>query len=614
MKRLFACMMVLALLITAFPITGFASSVTYTKEDIMTAVSGMDRTPKPYYNLAGIALSSLTGVTPEQAESLTKKLYSAWAFLEKTAYSIDTDAAIKDVLTKTQWMALADYLYNHSTPALTSLILNALGNITPNMLKNGRVPRSLLGIQFDDAIAGVPTTVKVYTTSAIVSGVTITDARGRVLSTGSTTSAYDGTLATFNEHLVNVKYPYAGRITVRVYGVDTRFPNNFYTTVAYVTNPPINRDTGTSTVPSVKELTAGSAPLGTPNEITVTTNAAAEHAMITDKNGTPLAVSSSSTGTTSKIFTFSYSFPSVGKHTIRAYAGIGTGSNIKWSKSYKTAKVTVTSPAGSATISKVRATSPFRGQKSIVSVFTSASVTRVRLFDASNDTIAFSDTSAPSGKNRVFTLEYQESAAGSYKVYAQAGNAIDWNSARKSAIVKFYAPYVSSITTTSALRGTAATIKATGSSTATSARLLNSALEPLETKPLGVDGKFTFTRVENSAGNKRFYVQVNDGLGWSAPKPATVTFKLPTITSFNYTRVPAGTNSTITVGISSTVTKVELSDGSKKLIETKDLPSGGTSVNFLWGATQTKGKKTVYLRIYDGIGWSGYFKSSVTFN
>ena len=124
MKRFFSCMMVLALLITTFPATSFASSVTYTKEDIMTAVIGMGRMPTPYYNLAGIALSTLQGVPPEQAESLTKKIYSAWAFLEKTAYSIDTDAAIKDVLTKEQWMALADYLYNHSTPALTALILN----------------------------------------------------------------------------------------------------------------------------------------------------------------------------------------------------------------------------------------------------------------------------------------------------------------------------------------------------------------------------------------------------------------------------------------------------------------------------------------------------------
>jgi hypothetical protein len=621
MKRILVCIMTLALLITAFPITGFASSVTYTKEDIMTAVSGMGRTPSLYYNAAGIALMSTPSVTSEQAERFTKKLYTVWAFLEQHAYSISSNAAIKDVLTKPQWSAmttyLSDLLYEYGS-ATVQTVISVLSTARTSMLKKSSVPQSLLGIQFDNAITGVPTTVKVYTSPAIASGITITDANGRAISTGSTTSTYAGTLATFKEHLVNVTYPYAGRITLRVYGVDSKFPKNYYTAVAYVNNPPISRDTGTSTVPSVQKLTAGSAPLGTPNEIKVTTNAAAVHAIITDKKGIPLAVSSTptSTTTTSKTFTFNYSFSSVGKHTIRAYAGIGSGSNILWSKKHKTANVTVTSPAASATISKVQQTSPFpfRGHKAFVKVYTSSNVTRVRLFNASNDVVAFADTSATSGKNRVFSLEYQENAAGSFKVYAQAGNAIDWNSARKSAIIKFYAPYASSVTTTSALRGTAATIKVTGSPTATSARLLSSTLVELGTATPGLDGKFTFTRVENSAGNKRFYVQVNDGLGWSTKKAVTVTYKLPTITSFTYTRVPAGTNSTITVGVPSTVTKVELNDGGKKIIETKDVPAGKTSVDFLWGANQTKGKKTIYLRIFDGIGWSGYFKSSVTFN
>ena len=240
----------------------------------------------------------------------------------------------------------------------------------------------------------------------------------------------------------------------------------------------------------------------------------------------------------------------------------------------------------------MRATSPFRGQKATVSVFTSASVTRVRLFDATNETVAFADTSAPSGKNRVFTLEYQEDAAGSYKVYAQAGNAIDWNSDRKSTIVRFYAPYVSSITTTSAPRGTAATIKATGSSTATSARLLSATLEELSTATLGLDGKFTFSRIENNAGKKLYYVEVNDGHGWSVKKAATVTFTVPTITSVRYTRVSAGTNSTITVNFSGTTVKnVELSDSGRNMIETKAVAPGVSSVSFLWGCRPNQGKE-----------------------
>jgi hypothetical protein len=126
-------------------------------------------------------------------------------------------------------------------------------------------------------------------------------------------------------------------------------------------------------------------------------------------------------------------------------------------------------------------------------------------------------------------------------------------------------------------------------------------------------GKFVFTWDPQVSGKKTFYVQVNDGFGWSSAKAAVVNFKAPTILKVTATKVPAKAYSTITVKVPDTVTQVALYNSSKKLISTYDVSYKiGDAFIFQWMQT-TKGKKTVYLRIHDGFGWSGYYKSSVTF-
>jgi hypothetical protein len=611
MKRFLACILAITLLITVFPLAGLAApTVTYTKDDVMSAVSGVGRTPSNWYNWAGIALETLGDITEAQAESLTKKLYTIWALLEKYTYTIDINHTLQEVLTSAQWTALTNYLYVHDQPALNNLFLNILTTMKPNILKKGSVPLSLLGVQFDDATAGVATIVKVYTTTDIASGVYITDARGHQISTGTVTSTYAGTLASFNEHIVTITYPYAGRISVRICGVDSKYHSNYYNDTVLVSKAPIHKDPGTTTEVYVIKATAGSAALGTTTEFTVTTNQDADMARISDSKGEPLAVSSTYTEDPAKktrTFKLYYSFPSIGKYTVRAYAGLINGPDTLWSKKYKTLKATVVAPASSATISKATATRQYRGEPATVTVYASTSTTRVRLFDSSNDLVDLQTSYTLSGKYRVFKLTYDPNTAGNLKVYAQAGNALDWNSKRQLVVVTFAMPYVASASATTALRGTASTITVTGSKTATSARLLDSNMNVIETKAL-TGGTCTFAWPQNTAGKKTVYAQVNDGYGWSSSKSVRVTFTNPTI-SVSTTKVPAGTQATITVTASSTVTKVQFYTNPKASpFDEKDSPD-----SFVFHWTSTKGKKTIYFKIWDGIGWSGFIKSYVTF-
>lgn len=623
MKRLLACITFIALLITAFPVIGFAEPdtpvVTYTKADIWAAVDGMGRMPADYYNLAGIGLDLIPDVTPSQAENFTKKLYTVWAFLEKYAYTYNGNASLRDVMTETQWNAIWSYIgrqiYNYESPALADLLWKFLATSKVKTIVKTATPQSLLGIKFDEARAKEESIVKIYTTANIDSGVVIKDRNGNPISRLIKKNNYSGTLATFNEHILAVTLPYAGRNGIRVCGVDSRFPDNFYSTYATASAPTTGGSSGKNKA-SVTKLSASTATLGNPNTISVTTNATAEHVKITDKNGKMLAVintPSSSTSNTKK-FTLDYCFPKAGTHYVRAYAGIKKESSIQWNSTYKTAKVTVKAAASDATISKVRAsTSQYRGQEATIKVTTSSKVTRVRLFDSSGNIVGFTRTYQTSGKNRVFSFGYTKNTAGKYKVSAQAGNELDWNSAKKSVTITFSAPAVKSISAPSVLRGTPANITVTGSATAQVARLLDSNKQEVDSTMPDASGKFVFTWDPQVSGKKTFYVQVNDGFGWSSAKAAVVNFKAPTILKVTATKVPAKTYSTITVKVPDTVTQVALYNSSKKLISTYDVSYKiGDAFIFQWMQT-TKGKKTVYLRIHDGFGWSGYYKSSVTF-
>lgn len=618
MKRLLACITLVVLLITALPVTGFANGYTYTKDDIMSAVNGMGRMPSTYYNLAGIALEMMPGFTTSQAENFSKKLYSMWAFLEKHAYVYYGNAAIKDTMTYAQWTAVTSYIsdlaYNYGSGTIVQLLLNFMNSSKAMVLVKTAVPRSLFGIQFDDATLGQPATVKVYTTTDVPSGaVLIKDSNGNIISTNAGFSQYMGTLATYNEHILTVNYPYAGKNAVRIYGVDSKFADNYLSTSAYVAKAPVSETTGTNNSATVLKLSSNKATLGTPSAITVTASGTTTYVKITDNNGTILTISDDPvTSGTSKVFTINYCFPSTSQY-IRAYAGTMSDSNILWNKNYKTTRVTVNPAASEATMSRAIATTQFRGQEATVTITASSKVTRVRLFDADGDIVDFTRVYNISGRNRVFSLEYTETKAGNFKVYAQAGNDLDWNTARRNVTVKFNAPVVTAVSSTSALRGTDATITATASAVAQTARLLDAAQHEIAVVSKGGDGKFTFTWGQDSAGRKVIYVQVDDGHGWSAMKSATVTFTAPAITKITATRVPHGTASTITVRASATADEIELYDSRKvKLVPESIVDDGNGNFVIMW-SQPTRGTKTVYLRINDGLGWSGYYKSSVTF-
>ena len=126
-----------------------------------------------------------------------------------------------------------------------------------------------------------------------------------------------------------------------------------------------------------------------------------------------------------------------------------------------------------------------------------------------------------------------------------------------------------------------------------------------------VNQSFSFTWDPKISGKKVVYAQVNDGIGWSAKKAVTVYFLNPGI-KVSATKARRGTPSTITVRASETVVEVQLYDSKKRLVQTVTERNASNYFMLKYTAS-TKGKKTVYLRFRDGIGWSGYVKGSITF-
>mgnify|MGYP000991495002 FL=1 len=534
MKRMLVWLVLIAMLFTVGPAASAYASYTYSKDDVMTAVSGMGRMPSTYYNLAGMGLDAISSVSEAQAETFTKKLYQVWAFLSKYAYQYNGNKAIQDVLTPEQWSAVTSYAsdlaYTYGKPAnhqaLYLALLQFLGSTKTTSLVKPGVPRSLLGVKFDEATAGETAYVKVYTTADVTGNVYLADANGNQISSHTEVIPYAGTLATFKEYILTVTYPSAGKNTVQLFGVDSKYADNYFTTSVKVNGKSASGSTGTNKDAVVSKVTAATATLGTASAIKVTTSVKTTAVKVTDKSGKLLAYSEEvipgSVTATAKTFLVNYSFPSAGKQLIRAYAGT-LGATMLWNSSYKSATLSVTAAAANATISKVSANTVMRGQNATVNVVASSSVTRVQLFDAKGEIAGFTKAFTVSGKTRVFKLPYSSNVEGSYKLTVQAGDDIAWNTGKKTVTAKFLAP---------------------------------------------------------------------------------------SVTKVNSTKVKAGTLSTISVSASETAVKVELYDSGKNLIDTQTTLTGGKYV-FTW--TNSKGVKTIYLKVYDNIGGSGYYRSSVTF-
>ncbi len=538
MKRLLVWLTLIAMLITAVPVASADNSYTYTKDDVMTAVSGMGRMPSNYYNLAGMGLEAMSSVSAAQAETFTKKLYQVWSFLSKYAYQYNGNKAINQVMTPAQWAAVTTYAsnlaYEYGKPAnhqaLYLALLQFLGSAKTTTLVKPGVPRSLLGIQFDEATAGTPTTVKVYTTTDVTGGVYLADADGVKISSEPAPIPYVGTLATFNEYILTVNYAFAGKNSVRVCGVDAAYPDNYYSAKVAVASPADSGTNGTNAAATVTKVQSDAVALGTPSTIVVTASATTAYVKITDKKGVLLASSSTPVNPTAtpRTFNLNYCFPSSGVQTIHVYAGTLNGASVLWNKNYKTANVSVATAAAKATISKVINTNPLRGQTAEIKVYASSDVTRVQLFDVTGDIAGFTKAYQVSGKTRIFTLHYLKTTEGSYKTSVQAGNDLDWNPAKKSVTVKFLAPAITKVTSTKVNRNVATTITVKASETITSVELYNSGMTLIATQTSrDASGNFVFSWTQPAPatkGTKTIYLKGYDSFGATKLFRSSVTF------------------------------------------------------------------------------------------
>ncbi len=621
MKRILVWMTLVAILFTVMPLASAEPAYAYSKDDVMAAVSGMKRMPANYYNAAGLALSVSPTMGAAKAKEVTQKLYTLWAFLSAHAYTYSGNASIANALTDEQLAAASAYLIanrQYFGAEATDVLWDFLRTTKGNTLVKPGIPHSLLGVKFDAATKGGSATVKVYTTAA-AGEVWVSDTKGKAISNVSTGTAYNGTFASFKEYILTVNYATAGKNAVQIHGVDAADSSYYLTTTVDVKGPAATGTTGINRAAVVSKVKSNSVPQGTASSIQVTTSSGTGVVKITNSKGTLLAFSDEPTtvGASSKVFTLSYCFPSAGNQSIRAYAGTESGGAVLWNKTYKTATVKVSSAASGAKISKATAASVMRGQELTVRVTTSTGATRVQLLDASNELVDFKAVPTSStSKTRTFELKYTTNKAGSHKLYVQAGNAIGWNSAKKTVIAKVLAPTVSKLTATKVLRGKPVTISGTTTAaTATHARLVDANGNPLQnTTPAVatiVNQSFSFTWDPKISGKKVVYAQVNDGIGWSAKKAVTVYFLNPGI-KVSATKARRGTPSTITVRASETVVEVQLYDSKKRLVQTVTERNASNYFMLKYTAS-TKGKKTVYLRFRDGIGWSGYVKGSITF-
>ena len=564
MKRILVWMTLVAILFTVMPLASAEPAYAYSKDDVMAAVSGMKRMPANYYNAAGLALSVSPTMGAAKAKEVTQKLYTLWAFLSAHAYTYSGNASIANALTDEQLAAASAYLIanrQYFGAEATDVLWDFLRTTKGNTLVKPGIPHSLLGVKFDAATKGGSATVKVYTTAA-AGEVWVSDTKGKAISNVSTGTAYNGTFASFKEYILTVNYATAGKNAVQIHGVDAADSSYYLTTTVDVKGPAATGTTGINRAAVVSKVKSNSVPQGTASSIQVTTSSGTGVVKITNSKGTLLAFSG-------------------------------------------------------AKISKATAASVMRGQELTVRVTTSTGATRVQLLDASNELVDFKAVPTSStSKTRTFELKYTTNKAGSHKLYVQAGNAIGWNSAKKTVIAKVLAPTVSKLTATKVLRGKPVTISGTTTAaTATHARLVDANGNPLQnTTPAVatiVNQSFSFTWDPKISGKKVVYAQVNDGIGWSAKKAVTVYFLNPGI-KVSATKARRGTPSTITVRASETVVEVQLYDSKKRLVQTVTERNASNYFMLKYTAS-TKGKKTVYLRFRDGIGWSGYVKGSITF-
>lgn len=618
MKRILVWITLVAMLFTVMPLASAVPAYTYSKDDVLAAVSGMGRMPANYYNAAGPVLSSISpSMGSAKAKEVTQKLYTLWAFLSARRYDYSGNVSIANALTEEQYKAASAYLWANlghlnedATKALDEFLRKTKGS---TLVKPG-IPNSLLGVKFDEATVGDTAFVKVYTTES-TDEVWITDTKGKPISESSTGNLYRGTFANFKEYILQVDYPAAGKNTVQIHGVDASNSSYFFTTTVNVNSPAVSGTNEKGIPANVKKVKIEAARQGTASTFTVTTSDQTDVVKITDSKGKLLAFAYSDEPG-DNVFTLSYSFPKAGSYSIRVYAGMEIGSGIQWNKAYKTATVKVTSATSGVAISKVSTTSNvLRGQEMTITVTTSTKVTCVKLLDATNELVDFKATPTSSSKtSRTFKLKYRTNKAGSHKLYVQAGNGIAWSS-KKAIVAKVLAPTVTKLTYTKVLRGTPVTINGTTkASTATQARLVDSKGNVLVGPVEIASGSFSLVWDPNPkiSGKKVVYAQVYDGMGWSAKKAVTVSFLNPSI-KVSATKVKHSKPSTITVKASETVDEVRLYDAKKKLVQstTERDASGNFVLNYI---AYSKGKKTVYLRIHDVIGWSGYIKGSVTFS
>ncbi len=352
---------------------------------------------------------------------------------------------------------------------------------------------------------------------------------------------------------------------------------------------------------------------------------------ITNASGqsiTASSVTSSYVGTlaTFKEHILTVNYPYSGKVAVRV-----TGVDAAYPANYysATVKVSGTNAGGStaanknAVVTKLTASSAILGTASTIRVTTSYLTSNVKITDSKGTFLVGSSTpnEVVANVSKTFELSYSFEKAGTQSIRAYAGTAsgeaVTWNKTYKTGRVSVTDPAakatISKVSAPSVYRGQEATVSVFASADVSRVQFFDASGNIVGfTRDYTTSGKyrvFTLKYTKNVVATDKISAQAGNDIAWNAAKKSvTVKFLAPTAT-VKSTRVKRGKIATITVTPSPTVTAVRLYKSDKTTLISPVTPGG-----YAYQVTQaTKGTMTVYVSIYDGIGWSDLVKSSVTF-
>jgi hypothetical protein len=257
-----------------------------------------------------------------------------------------------------------------------------------------------------------------------------------------------------------------------------------------------------------------------------------------------------------------------------------------------------------------------------ITVKTNREVTRVMLTDGNGEPLTDAAQYAQKGSYRYFTLYYAFSASGTWKVRAYASvDGTSFHTGYKSftLVVNRAASgsTVSSASAKTALRGTRTVVTVKASAKSTRAMLMDPAGNVLNYTDQYTTSKgyryFAMEVAYQDAGTYTLYASVGDPNGWNtAQKKFSAIVVAPSVSKVSWKKTKHSSPMMLTVyGSETAVTAKLFDDKGNELAQASPTSKGVFALSY---AAPTKGKKTLYVQLFDEYGGGTRKKITVEFS